>query len=138
MRYFEEDYAPGWSYFAGDAGRVVGEWSGGAAGRLGLAGRPVTRGNFHSLAEGVAPDGTPLVRHPGGEGRLAHRAGWDVLTGAPKSVSAAAIGGRDGRPGGPRSGRLRGTTAAADPARRARIGDSARRCARSGAGNDER
>ncbi len=107
VNYFKDEYehARG-SYYSEDE-KVVGRWSGQLAGRFGLSGA-VRREDFEKLCEGQDPTtGAQLVRlvkphtradQDGNEVRTnGHRAGFDITFSAPKSVSLAAIVGRDER-----------------------------------------
>ena len=90
-------------YRQGDS--VKGEWQGGLAARLGVAGE-VSPFEFSRLADGVHPQtGEQLVRHraaseyknPDGSitKSVEHRAGWDATFSAPKSVSLTGLVGGD-------------------------------------------
>ncbi len=62
-----------------------GRWYGGAAEKLGLAGRPVTREEFRNLLDGFTPDGREaLVQNAGQPNRDAC---WDMTFNVPKELS---------------------------------------------------
>ena len=75
--------------------RCVGQWIGKGAADLGLAG-DVSREDFSALLQGVSPRRgailIPVATHNG-----EHRAGWDSVFSAPKSVSIQALVGGDNR-----------------------------------------
>ena len=92
--YYERD-----GYYAKDdpAHREASAWAGKGAEELGLDG-PVDPDTFRAVLEGRVPDGsdTRLGRR-GKDGEITHRPGRDLTLSAPKSVSLAALVGRDAR-----------------------------------------
>jgi conjugative relaxase-like TrwC/TraI family protein len=91
--YFDEHYSQDEYYTQGQT--CVGRWLGKGAAALGLAGE-VSREDFSALLQGINPQGggviIPAATHNG-----EHRAGWDSVFSAPKSVSLQALVGGDGR-----------------------------------------
>src|SRR6202142_3404873 len=88
-------------------GVIAGEWQGGLAAQLGLAGG-ISAEDFAKLSQGQHPQtGEQLVRqrasyeYQDAEGKtvktMEHRAGWDATFSAPKSVSLTALVGGDER-----------------------------------------
>jgi conjugative relaxase-like TrwC/TraI family protein len=107
QRYHREEFAHAKSNYYTEGDRVCGEWRGQLAARLGLAGE-VSAEQFARLTEGQHPlTGERLVRHRAsyeyvnekGEPvqSVEHRAGWDAVFSAPKSVSVTAFVGGDER-----------------------------------------
>jgi len=91
--YFDEHYSQDEYYTQGQT--CVGQWLGKGAAALGLAGE-VSREDFAALLQGINPRSgaviIPAATHNG-----EHRAGWDSVFSAPKSVSLQALVGGDGR-----------------------------------------
>jgi conjugative relaxase-like TrwC/TraI family protein len=91
--YFEEHYSHDDYYSEGR--KIAGRWFGRGAEALGLSGE-VSREDFSALLKGVNPkDGAVLV--PAAAHNQKHRAGWDGVFSAPKSVSVQALVGSDHR-----------------------------------------
>jgi conjugative relaxase-like TrwC/TraI family protein len=91
--YFDEHYSQDEYYTQGQ--RCVGLWIGQGAAELGLAG-DVSREDFSTLLQGINPrSGAVLI--PASTHNGEHRAGWDSVFSAPKSVSIQALIGGDGR-----------------------------------------
>lgn len=91
--YFEEHYSHDDYYSEGR--KVAGHWFGCGAEALGLTGE-VSREDFSALLRGVNPrDGAVLV--PAAAHNQKHRAGWDGVFSAPKSISVQALVGDDHR-----------------------------------------
>jgi conjugative relaxase-like TrwC/TraI family protein len=91
--YFEEHYSHDDYYSEGH--KVAGRWFGRGAEALGLSGE-VSREDFSALLKGLHPkDGAVLV--PAAAHNQKHRAGWDGVFSAPKSVSVQALAGGDHR-----------------------------------------
>lgn len=106
-KYHREEFANAKSNYYTEGDRVCGEWLGQLAARLGLAGE-VSAEQFARLTEGQHPlTGEQLVQHRAsyeyfnekGEPvqSVEHRAGWDAVFSAPKSVSVTALVGGDER-----------------------------------------
>jgi conjugative relaxase-like TrwC/TraI family protein len=91
--YFEQHYSHDDYYSEGH--RTVGQWVGKGAVELGLAGE-VSRDDFSALLHGIDPHTNtilvPVATHNG-----VHRAGWDSVFSAPKSLSIQALIGGDHR-----------------------------------------
>ena len=91
--YFDEHYSQDEYYTQGRT--CVGQWLGKGAAALGLAGA-VSREDFGALLQGINPRSgaviIPAATHNG-----EHRAGWDSVFSAPKSVSLQALVGGDAR-----------------------------------------
>ncbi len=91
--YFDEHYSQDDYYTQGQT--CVGRWIGKGAAALGLAG-DVSRNDFSDLLQGIHPHSgavlIPTATHNG-----EHRAGWDSVFSAPKSVSIQALVGGDSR-----------------------------------------
>ncbi len=68
---------------------VHSRWLGEGAARLGLAGQEIDDGALRDLLAGRHPGGEALTTRPG----LRQRQGWDLVFGAPKSVSLLASAG---------------------------------------------
>ena len=86
-------------YYAKDdpAHREASVWAGRGAEELGLSG-PVDPETFKAVLEGKVPDGSGRqLGRMGKDGAIAHRPGRDLTFSAPKSVSLAALVGRDAR-----------------------------------------
>jgi len=103
--YHREEFANGQANYYSDSDKIRGEWNGKLASQWGLHGE-VWEGQFSRLANGLHPiTGERLVRHiavreyVGRRGdrvrTMRHRAGWDAVFSAPKSVSLTALVGRD-------------------------------------------
>jgi conjugative relaxase-like TrwC/TraI family protein len=91
--YFEEHYSHDDYYSEGR--KVAGHWFGRGAETLGLSGE-VSREDFSALLRGVNPrDGAVLVLAAAHNQK--HRAGWDGVFSAPKSLSVQALAGDDHR-----------------------------------------
>lgn len=91
--YFEEHYSHDDYYSEGR--KVAGRWFGRGAEALGLSGE-VSRENFSALLKGIDPkSGAVLV--PAAAHNQKHRAGWDGVFSAPKSISVQALVGGDHR-----------------------------------------
>lgn len=91
--YFEEHYSHDDYYSEGR--KVAGRWFGRGAEDLGL-GAEVSREDFSALLKGVNPNnGAVLV--PAAAHNQKHRAGWDGVFSAPKSISVQALVGSDHR-----------------------------------------
>jgi conjugative relaxase-like TrwC/TraI family protein len=91
--YFEEHYSHDDYYSEGR--KVAGHWFGRGAEALGLSGE-VSREDFSALLRGVDPrSGAVLV--PAAAHNQKHRAGWDGVFSAPKSISIQALAGEDYR-----------------------------------------
>jgi conjugative relaxase-like TrwC/TraI family protein len=106
-RYHRKEFANARSNYYTEGDRVCGEWRGQLAARLGLAGE-VSAEQFARLTEGQHPlTGEQLVQHRASYEYLnakgepvqsvEHRAGWDAVFSAPKSVSVTALVGGDER-----------------------------------------
>lgn len=91
--YFDEHYSVDDYYTQGQT--CVGQWIGKGAAELGLAG-DISRDNFSALLQGVSPR-TGAVLIPAATHNGEHRAGWDSVFSAPKSVSIQALIGGDNR-----------------------------------------
>jgi len=91
--YFDEHYSVDDYYTQGE--RCVGQWIGKGAADLELAG-DVSRDDFSALLQGVSPH-TGAVLIPAATHNGEHRAGWDSVFSAPKSVSIQALIGGDNR-----------------------------------------
>ena len=92
--YYERD-----GYYAKDAPehRAASSWMGSGAAELGLEG-PVDSEVFRSVLEGFVPDGSGRrLGRMDRDGGITHRPGRDLTFSAPKSVSLAALVGRDAR-----------------------------------------
>ena len=92
--YYERD-----GYYAKDAPehRAASAWMGSGAAELGLEG-PVDPDVFRAVLEGCVPDGSGRrLGRLDKDGRFMHRPGRDLTFSAPKSVSLAALVGRDAR-----------------------------------------
>jgi conjugative relaxase-like TrwC/TraI family protein len=91
--YFDEHYSQDDYYTQGQT--CVGRWIGKGAADLGLTG-DVSRDDFSALLQGIHPHSgavlIPTATHNG-----EHRAGWDSVFSAPKSVSIQALVGGDSR-----------------------------------------
>ena len=105
--YFKQDFANGKEQYYSQEGQIQGVWAGRLAQEWGLSG-PATPDELKRLMDGRQPEtGEQLIRNVGsreytndtGERKTTsgHRAGWDITISAPKSVSAAAILGKDER-----------------------------------------
>lgn len=91
--YFEEHYSHDDYYSEGH--KVAGRWFGRGAEALALRGE-VSREDFSALLKGVHPkDGAVLVAAAAHNQK--HRAGWDGVFSAPKSLSVQALAGGDHR-----------------------------------------
>jgi conjugative relaxase-like TrwC/TraI family protein len=91
--YFSEHYSRD-DYYS-ESHRTVGQWVGKGAANLALAG-DVSREDFSSLLQGIHPhSGAVLVSAASHNGE--HRAGFDSVYNAPKSVSIQALVGGDHR-----------------------------------------
>ncbi len=91
--YFDEHYSQDEYYSQGQT--CTGRWIGQGAAELGLAG-DVSREDFSALLQGINPrSGAVLI--PASTHNGEHRAGWDSVFSAPKSVSIQALIGGDGR-----------------------------------------
>ena len=92
--YYERD-----GYYAKDdpGHRAASAWMGTGAAEVGLEG-PVDPDVFRAVLEGEAPDGSGRrLGRMDRDGRITHRPGRDLTFSAPKSVSLAALVGRDAR-----------------------------------------
>lgn len=105
--YYQEDYSNAESNYYSQGDTIKGEWFGQLAEHWGLKGE-VNQEQYERLVEGQDPHtGDQLIRHVqpytyvneyGKElTTKGHRAGWDATFSAPKSVSLAALVGRDMR-----------------------------------------
>jgi conjugative relaxase-like TrwC/TraI family protein len=92
-KYFNEHYSRDDYYTQGQT--CIGQWIGKGAADLGLAG-DVSRDDFSALLTGVSPH-TKGVLIPAASHNGEHRAGWDSVFSAPKSVSIQALIGGDPR-----------------------------------------
>jgi conjugative relaxase-like TrwC/TraI family protein len=91
--YFDEHYSRDEYYTQGQT--CVGQWLGTGAAALGLAGE-VSREDFGALLQGINPrSGAVIIAAATHNGE--HRAGWDSVFSAPKSVSLQALVGGDAR-----------------------------------------
>ena len=91
--YFEEHYSHD-DYYS-ESRKVAGHWFGRGAEALGLNGE-ISRADFSALLKGVNPsNGSVLV--PAAAHNQKHRAGWDGVFSAPKSISVQALVGEDHR-----------------------------------------
>jgi conjugative relaxase-like TrwC/TraI family protein len=91
--YFDEHYSQDEYYTQGQT--CVGQWLGRGAVALGLVG-DVSREDFSALLQGINPrSGAVIIAAATHNGE--HRAGWDSVFSAPKSVSLQALVGGDGR-----------------------------------------
>jgi conjugative relaxase-like TrwC/TraI family protein len=89
--YYQEKYVHD-DYYSEEQ-RVVGEWFGQGAEKLGLSGE-VASEDFRAILRGQRPsNGEVLVANA--NGRSERRAGWDATFNAPKSVSIQALVGGD-------------------------------------------
>ena len=104
--YYKKDYTAKENYWQQDA-NMPGVWTGKLAGEMGLSGQ-VDHETFSRLADGKHPsDEAQLIRHNMGGGYTKadgtevspkeHRAGWDAVFSAPKSVSLTGLVGGDER-----------------------------------------
>jgi conjugative relaxase-like TrwC/TraI family protein len=85
--YFDEHYSQDDYYTQGQT--CVGRWVGKGAAALGLGG-DVCRDDFSALLQGIHPhSGAVLI--PAATHNGEHRAGWDSVFSAPKSVSIQAL-----------------------------------------------
>jgi conjugative relaxase-like TrwC/TraI family protein len=91
--YFSEHYSQDDYYTQGQT--CIGQWIGKGAANLGLIG-DVSREDFSALLQGVSPH-TRAVIIPAATYNGEHRAGWDNVFSAPKSVSIQALIGGDNR-----------------------------------------
>jgi conjugative relaxase-like TrwC/TraI family protein len=91
--YFERHYSQDDYYTQGE--KVAGRWFGRGAQALGLSGE-VAREDFSALLKGVAPRGGEVLVAAAMHNDK-HRAGWDGVFSAPKSVSVQALAGGDRR-----------------------------------------
>jgi conjugative relaxase-like TrwC/TraI family protein len=91
--YFDEHYSKDDYYTQGQI--CVGQWVGKGAADLGLAG-DVTREDFSALLQGINPR-SGAVFIPAATHNHEHRAGWDSVFSAPKTVSVQALAGGDAR-----------------------------------------
>jgi conjugative transfer relaxase protein TraI len=87
-------YSASDNYYTREEGMEQSEWHGKAAGKLGLSGE-VNPEQFTALLEGRLPNGELLGKVV--DGKVVHRAGWDLTFSAPKSVSILALIGGDKR-----------------------------------------
>src|ERR1700720_3887043 len=85
--YFDQNYSQGDGYYD-ENHRTVGQWVGKGAADLALAG-DVSREDFGSLLQGIHPH-TGAVLVPAATHNGEHRAGFDSVYNAPKSVSIQA------------------------------------------------
>jgi conjugative relaxase-like TrwC/TraI family protein len=85
--YFREHYSRDEYYTQGQT--CVGRWVGKGAAGLGLAG-DVSREDFSALLQGVDPHSGAVII-PAATHNHEHRAGWDSVFSAPKSVSIQAL-----------------------------------------------
>ena len=92
-QYFDEHYTQDDYYTEGQ--RCIGRWIGKGAAALELTGE-VSRQDFSVLLQGINPcSGAVLI--PAATHNGEHRAGWDCVISAPKSVSIQALVGGDSR-----------------------------------------
>jgi len=91
--YFEEHYSHDDYYTEGR--KVAGHWFGRGAEALGLNGE-VSRADFSALLKRVNPSNGSVVV-PAAAHNQKHRAGWDGVFSAPKSISVQALVGEDHR-----------------------------------------
>lgn len=107
QNYHQKEFTAKEQNYWSQRGEVAGEWQGGLAESLGLAGA-VAAEDFARLAQGRHPQtGEQLVRqrasyeYKDADGNtvktMEHRAGWDATFSAPKSVSLTALVGGDYR-----------------------------------------
>ncbi len=82
------------NYYTREEGMEQSEWFGRGAEKLGLSGA-VNPKQFTTLLEGKLPNGELLGKIV--DGKVKHRAGWDLTLSAPKSVSIMALIGGDKR-----------------------------------------
>ncbi len=82
------------NYYTREEGMEQSEWVGRGAEKLGLLGE-VNAEKFTDLLEGRLPNGELLGKVV--DGKIKHRAGWDLTFSAPKSVSILALIGGDKR-----------------------------------------
>jgi conjugative transfer relaxase protein TraI len=82
------------NYYTREEGMEQSEWLGRGAEKLGLSGE-VDHERFTALLEGKLPNGELLGKVV--DGKIKHRAGWDLTFSAPKSVSILALIGGDKR-----------------------------------------
>lgn len=82
------------NYYTREEGMEQSEWVGRGAEKLGLLGE-VNAEKFTDLLEGKLPNGELLGKVV--DGKVKHRAGWDLTFSAPKSVSILALIGGDKR-----------------------------------------
>jgi conjugative relaxase-like TrwC/TraI family protein len=105
--YHQKEFTAKEQNYWSQRGLIAGEWQGGLAGQLGLAGA-VSAEDFAKLSQGQHPQtGEQLVRQRASyeyqdvDGKttktMEHRAGWDATFSAPKSVSLTALVGGDER-----------------------------------------
>lgn len=105
--YYGSEYTNGRESYYTEHDSVEGEWSGRLADELGLEGA-VEKEQFERLIDGQDPHtGEQLVRHVASKEYTnefgekvktsEHRAGWDATFSAPKTVSLAALVGKDER-----------------------------------------
>src|SRR3954453_15885074 len=105
--YHQKEFTAKEQNYWSQRGVMVGEWQGGLAAQLGLAGS-VSAEDFGKLSQGQHPEtGEQLVRqrasyeYQDADGKtiktMEHRAGWDATFSAPKSVSLTALVGGDER-----------------------------------------
>jgi len=86
-RYFDEHYSVD-DYYT-EKQLCVGQWVGQGAAALGLAGE-VSREDFSALLQGLDPHSKAVII-PAATHNHEHRAGWDSVFSAPKSVSLQAL-----------------------------------------------
>lgn len=105
--YHQKEFTSKEQNYWSQRGVIVGEWQGGLAAQLSLAGA-VSAEDFGKLSQGQHPEtGEQLVRqrasyeYQDADGKtvktMEHRAGWDATFSAPKSVSLTALVGGDDR-----------------------------------------
>jgi conjugative relaxase-like TrwC/TraI family protein len=91
--YFDEHYSVDDYYTQGQS--CIGQWIGKGPADLGLAG-DVARDDFSALLQGINPR-SGAVFIPAATHNQEHRAGWDSVFSAPKTVSIQALIGGDNR-----------------------------------------
>jgi conjugative relaxase-like TrwC/TraI family protein len=107
QNYHQKEFTAKEQNYWSQRGVIAGEWQGGLAAQLGLAGA-VSAEDFAKLSQGQHPvTGEQLVRQRASyeyhdtDGKsvktMEHRAGWDATFSAPKSVSLTALVGGDNR-----------------------------------------
>jgi conjugative relaxase-like TrwC/TraI family protein len=93
-QYFDEHFSI--DEYHSENQKIVGRWIGKGAAELGLIG-DVDRDRYCQLLQGIDPNTTQVIVPAATHHKHEHRAAWDAVWGAPKSVSIQALVGGDSR-----------------------------------------